>query len=679
MRVKAPAQRWRRWLGPLAWSLALVSATLTAAAVIGAIAAGMSLAEAVDTFVVTNSVAGLSFPLCGLILATHRPRNPMGWLFLAAGLGHAITAVSVPLVVAGLAADWQLWLVRLITTIGVYAWPWSISMLLPLALLLFPDGQPPSPRWRPLIWAVVITAPLFAAELGTEPDPPVPGAPAGYLTLTSYDQLTPLWTVAELRTVLLYGVCVVALILRYRRGGERERRQLLWLILAALIVFGVLIPWGVFFAGPVLMLLAIPLIGAAVTVAIVRYQLLDIRLVLSRTVLYLLLTGAVVAAYVVLVALFDGILRQQTGLGTSVAATVLIAIGFNPVRVLLQRLVDRAFYGDRSDPVRAASQVGARLVDAEAGLGGVLEALCAALRLPFAALRGPHGELSAAGTAPAALHAIALTYGGKRLGELVVGARAGEHRLDPADRAVLELLAAPLSVAVHATALSLELQRSRERIVNAREEERRKLRRDLHDGLGPALTGVTLQADLARNLVPVDPAKAIELLAELRRQTGAVIEDIRRVAYGLRPPALDELGLLAALRQQIVQLGRRPDGTPVEIHIDLPNVLPALPAAVESAAYRITIEALANAVRHAQPQNIQIRLSLGRELTIEVRDDGAHVNGDAAWPVGIGLRSMHERAAELGGSCHAGPAGGGGLVTAQLPLWTDNQQQAGRA
>lgn len=678
MTVEAPIRGGRRWLRPLAWSTALLSAALAGAAAIGALASGMSLAEMVDTFVVTNAVMGLSFPLCGLILATQRPANPIGWLFLADGFGHAITAASVPPVVAGLAASWPDWSLRLATTVGVYAWPWSIALFLPLALLLFPDGRPPGPRWRWLVWAVIVTAPLFVAELGAEGAPLVSGAPAGYLTLSNYELLTPLWTATDLRTVLLFGVCLIALTVRYRRGGERERRQLLWLIMAVLIAFGVLIPWGVFLAGPVLMLLAIPLIGVAVTVAILRHQLLDIRLVVSRTVVYTLLTGAVVAAYLVLVALFDAVLRRQIGLGTSVAATVLVAIGFNPVRVRLQRLVDRAMYGDRSDPVRAASQVGARLVDAGAGLGGVLEALRSALRLPFAALRGAQGEISAAGTAPQALHAIPLTYGGDRVGELVVGVRAGERRLDPADRSVLELLAAPLAVAVVATALSRELQHSRERLVNAREEERRRLRRDLHDGLGPALTGVTLQADLARNLVPVDPARAVELLAELRRQTGAAIEDIRRVAYGLRPPALDELGLLTALRQQIAQLGHRPDGPPVAIHLDLPDVLPALPAAVESAAYRITIEALTNALRHAQAGTIRIRLWLDRELSIEVHDDGDQANGRAAaWSAGVGLRSMQERAAELGGSCDAGPTEGGGVVMARLPLWTDNRGPEG--
>jgi signal transduction histidine kinase len=670
MTVEAPGRETRRWSSPLAWGLAALSVTLVGTAGLGAWSAGLSVSDAVDGFVVTNGAMALSFALCGLILATRRAANPIGWLFLVDGLGHAVTAATVPLIVIGLQVPWPTWLVRALTTVGAYSWPWSIALLLPLALLLFPTGRLPGRRWRWLMWAAIATAPLFVLELGTEPNSLVPGGPPGYLTIAEREHLAPLWLIAELRVVVLYAVCLVALVVRYRRGGERERRQLLWPIVATLITVCVFVPWGVFLVGPVLILLAVPLIGAAVTIAIVRHQLLDIRLVFSRTVLYLLLTAGVVLTYVALVALLDSLLRRQVGLGTSVLATVLIAIGVNPVRVRLQRLVDRALYGGRADPVRAAAQVGARLADTDVGLGVVVEALRSALRLPFAALRGVHGEISSSGTAPDGLHAIPLVYGAQRLGELVVGVRTGERRLDPADRAVLELLAVPLSVAVFATALAEELQQSRERIVSAREEERRRLRRDLHDGLGPTLTGVTLQTDLARNLVRVDPDRAVELLTELRRQTVNAIEDVRRVAYGLRPPALDELGLHAALSQQVTRLTRRPDGPPVSVQLDLPAAFPALPAAVESAAYRITVEALTNALRHAEASHILVRLGLDRDLTIEVRDDGVPAHGDPAWSAGVGLRSMDERAAELGGTCHAGPTGNGGLVRARLPLGT---------
>lgn len=680
----------RGWSGRLAWVMASAAVALAFAAVIGAGLAGMTLTAAVDTFVVTNTVMALAFPSCGLILAARRPANPTGWLFLGAGLGHAVTAAVVPPVVTGMGADWPDWLLKLLATVGAAAWPWSIAVFLPVALLLFPDGLPPSPRWRWLIYAEVVTGSLFVVECGADKEALGAGTPAGYLSFgDSYGTFQPLWAVAELRTVACFLVGIGALVVRYRRGGERERRQLLWLILAALVTIGVLIPWGIFLAGPILMLLAIPLIGVAVTIAILRYQLLDIRLVVSRALVYLTLTAAVVAAYAALVALFDLSLRRWLGLGTSALATLLVAIGFNPVRVWMQRQVDRAVYGDRSDPVRAVSSVSARLADADAGLTGTVEALCSALRLPFAALRSTDAEISSSGVMPATLRAIPLTYGSERVGELVIGLRAGEKDLSPADRALLDLLAAPLSVAVRALALSAELQRSRERIVGAREEERRRIRRDLHDGLGPVLTGVTLQADLVRHLVLADPVKALDTLADLRRQTVGAIKDVRRVAYGLRPPSLDELGLLAALRQQIEQLSQQADGGAIVVDFDLPATVPTLPAAVESAAYRIIVEAFTNAVRHARPRQVWVHLRIGRELHIELRDDGGDRSDATArtvetadvertvsraamtWRTGVGLRSMFERAAELGGSCVAGPSAAGGVVTARLPLWGD--------
>ena len=271
------------------------------------------------------------------------------------------------------------------------------------------------------------------------------------------------------------------------------------------------------------------------------------------------------------------------------------------------------------------------------------------------------------------------------MGELIVGLRSGQHRLSPPDIAVLRLLAGPLAVAAHATALSAALQESRSGIVTAREEERRRLRRDLHDGLGPVLTGIAFKADAARNtLKGADPAAgpARDLLAGLRADTTAAIADIRRLVYGLRPPALDDLGLIGSLREQSARLALRPDVSGMAVTLNAPDRLPALPAAVEVAAYRIVTEAMTNAVRHSAAGRIEITLDVTDEagLSIEVRDDGTGPPAD--WQPGVGVTSMRERAAELGGSCRfeAGP-GGGGQVIALLPVdgWPSHAQTAPRA
>jgi signal transduction histidine kinase len=215
--------------------------------------------------------------------------------------------------------------------------------------------------------------------------------------------------------------------------------------------------------------------------------------------------------------------------------------------------------------------------------------------------------------------------------------------------------------------LTADLQRSRERLVATREEERRRLRRDLHDGLGAQLAGLTVQAGLLRRLIPTDPAAADALAGELREELRAAIADIRRLVHGLRPPALDELGLAGALQRLAERSSGDGEGLRVDVEVD--RSLPALPAAVEVAAYRIVQEALTNAVRHAGARRCRVRLGAdGDDLLVEVTDDGLGLPEE---PVpGVGLSSMRERAAEMGGGCRVEPAPGGGTaVLARLP-WT---------
>jgi two-component system, NarL family, sensor kinase len=646
-------------------------------ALVAALASGMSFSAAVNAYTVTDGTMALTFPVCGMLLAWYRPRNPIGWLFLAAGLGMAITAACGPLMNLGTQLGWSQVSLQVLNTAATYGWPWTIALFLPLALLLFPDGRLPGRRWRWLMWLTIADTLPFLASLGDPVPTVINHRRVGfYLAPADYYHLGLLWTLANAAWAVIFAGAIASLAVRYRRGTETERRQLLWLLLVGLVLVpwvGVI--WGVFGSGPILGLLGLSLIPVAVSVAVLRHQLLDIQIVVSRALLYGLLTAAAVGAYAGLVALLDLMVRSQVSFGVAVAASIIVAFCFNPARVWLQRHLDRALYGDRRDPVRAVSRVGERLAGtgaAAAGLSSVLEALCDSLRLPFAAVHFSSGEIAAHGTAPELRHAIGLSYDGMAVGELIVGLRSGQPRLSPPDLAVLRLLAGPLAVAAHATALSAALQESRSGIVAAREEERRRLRRDLHDGLGPVLTGIAFKADAARNaLDAADTATgtALGLLTGLRSDTTAAIADIRRLVYGLRPPALDDLGLIGSLREQTARLALRPGGSGVAVSLNAPGSLPVLPAAVEVAAYRIVTEAMTNAVRHSGAARIEITLALagGAGLAVEVRDDGA--GPPAGWQPGVGITSMRERAAELGGSCRFGSApDGGGQVTALLPL-----------
>jgi two-component system NarL family sensor kinase len=654
-----------------------------ATAIACGLAGRISMAEVVDSFMLTNGIIGLALSACGVLLAWHRPRNPIGWLFLAGGVAYATSTAAVNLIGLGAVTGWSTLALRLLASLFILAWPWAIGLCLPLALLLFPDGRPPGRRWRWLIWAIAAEGALFELSYAGPGSQTVGSrSVAAYLVIPFYQRLGALWAASNIAWAAIFGSVLASLVVRYRRGGDVERRQLLWLLLAVLAVLAYAgVPWGIFGRGPVLGLLVIPLIPAAVTVAILRYQLLDIRLVVSRALVYGVLTAAAAGAYVGLVALLDLLVRSRVSLDSAVVASIIVAIGFNPARVRLQRLIDRGLYGDRRDPVRAVSLVGERLAGTGTdGLPGVLEALCDSLRLPFAAVRFGPAEAAAHGSAPELLHSIGLSYDGARIGELIVGLRSGQRRLGQQDVAVLELLAGPLAVALQATALSAALQESRVGIVAAREEERRRLRRDLHDGLGPVLTGIAFKADAATNTLTDQPEHARELLGALRADTTAAIGDIRRLVDGLRPPALDDLGLIGSLRQQSVRLAQRPDGGRVAVCLNAPDSLPPLPAAVEVAAYRIITEALTNAARHSSATRIEVRLSLadGDGLRIEVRDDG--IAQEAEWQPGVGLTSMRERTAELGGSCQAGPdPAGGGRVVALLPLGESRTEPQDRA
>src|ERR1700761_8858111 len=687
---EGPTRR-RRVLAIALFALALSGCLTT---VVVALATGMSFSRAVTAYTVTDGAMALAFPVCGVLLAWHRPRNPIGWLFLAAGLGMVATAVGGPLLYLGAQQGWSQGAMRSVATLTTYGWTWTIALFLPLALILFPDGRLPGRRWRWLVGLTIANTLPFVASLGS-PDPTVVDGPrvTTYLAAPHYHQLGPLWAVVNVLWAVEFAGAIASLAVRYRRGRETERRQLLWLLLVGLVLVpwvGVI--WGIFDAGPILGLLALSLIPVAVTVAILRHRLLDIRVVVSRALLYGLLTAAAVGAYAGLVALLDLMVRSRVSFGVAVAASIIVAFCFNPARVRLQRLIDRALYGDRRDPVRAVSRLGERLSGVGAAeMPSVLEALCDSLRLPFAAVRFASAEVATYGTEPELRHSIALSYDGTAVGELVVGLRSGQSRLSPPDIAVLQLLAGPLAVAAHATALSDALQGSRSRlvaahatalsdalqesrsgIVAAREEERRRLRRDLHDGLGPVLTGIAFKADAARNtLKDADAAAgpARDLLAGLRADTTAAIADIRQLVYGLRPPALDDLGLVGSLREQSARLALRPDGGGVAVSLDAPASLPALPAAVEVAAYRIVIEVMTNAVRHSGASRIEVTLALtgGAGLSIEVRDDGT--GPPAGWQPGVGVTSMRERAAELGGSCRIGPGpDGGGEGIARRPV-----------
>ena len=653
----------RPLLAGLALALALAQVLISLAA--GA-ASGRSWDFLLNHFVVTNAVIGGSLAVAGWPIAWQRPRNPIGWLLLAGGVCYSGSAAATALLAWGSqpSDDRPFW--RLVGTWANIAWPWAITFFIPLTLLLFPTGRFLSLAWRWLLVPTFVGSVLFAAS-GLFPADNLAAefGVRSYLMWPGFADLPGVELISGLGTNIALAGAALSLIIRFWRGNDSIRRQLLWLLLAvAIVLIGFTVPdWlGVH---TVASLFAIALIPVSISIAVLRHQLLDIRLVVSRFALYLLLSGLVIGGYVGLVALLDRAAGLPDTRAGSAFVVLALAIAFNPVRVWLQRRVDRLFYGSRQDPVQMLAAVGSQLSGEANGLQGALRTLCETLRLPSATVRVSGVVVAEVGPTAVSPYVLELRRGDDIVGLLEIGLRRGERRLGSADQRVIEPLANLLAVAVQATSLAAQLQTSRAGVLTAREEERRRLRRDLHDGLGPRLTGVILKAGAARRLRDTDPQQSSALLAELERDTATAIDDIRRLVYELRPPALDELGLVGALREYAASLSHdEPGGLQLQVRAGQP--VDQLPAAIEVAAFRIATESLTNVVRHAGASHatLDIEVACG-ELRMRIADNGTAKDH---WPVGIGLLSMRERADQLGGHFDAGPGPVGGQVAVILPL-----------
>jgi signal transduction histidine kinase len=701
----------------LAWPIAVLSLAMAVAGLgLNILARVQGHGEAwLGVHILFGPTTAIAYALVGALVAARQPRNPIGWIFCTVGVsaalilltsGYEMVDESVEVTLPG--SDIAHWL---------NLWIWMPTTLLPFTflLLLFPDGRLPSPRWRPVAWAAALGLAVYIVTTALhprpaiEPTPPVnpfgiPGA-AGTLELLSKsnDVLLPVGILGSL----------AALVVRFRRARGVEREQLKWLAyggasailgltVAVLglyvmsrrtasltddIVAGELMISGVWIALTVIVICA--------GIAILRHRLYDINLIINRTLVYGTLSAGVIGLYVLLVGGLGALFQSSGNLLIGLLATGLAAILFQPLRVRLQRSVNRLMYGERDDPYTVLSRLSQQLKTSlapNAVLPAVAEAVAQTLKLPYVAIalraddrrwtmnnrtqmngaqadnqRAMAGELwsivAAKGTSVPEPLRLPLTYQGETVGQLLVAPRAPGEAFTPSERQLLEEIAVQAGVAAHAVRLTADLQRSRERLITAREEERRRLRRDLHDGLGPQLASLRLTLAAALELLRYDVDAAERLLQELAIHTQAAIADIRRVVYDLRPPALDDLGLVLALREQAAHYSQ----AGLQITIDAPEHLPPLPAAVEVAAYRIVQEALTNVVRHAQARTCAVCVSLGDALDVHIRDDGVGLSPGRR--AGVGLTSMRERTAELGGTYQIESLPGEGTcIHARLPL-----------
>jgi two-component system NarL family sensor kinase len=489
---------------------------------------------------------------------------------------------------------------------------------------------------------------------------------------------------SELETLVVVSVgasLIVAVPWRYRSLTDALERRRFGAIVGTLAVLAALalaiwaapswlwgaplLPWSA------LDLLALP-IPLALGVAILRYGAFDLQRLVNRSLVYGGATAALALIYVFLVGMAVLNVHEHFGFAVALLATGLVILIAQPIRDGLQRAIDRLMYGDREDPYQGLARLAERLRSSLAPqelLPVVADTIAGSLRLPYVAIEVMrHGTpvVAAESGAPQALTmSLPLVHQAETVGRIVVAPRAGDDGFSATDRHLLSTLATQVGAAVKTVELDGELRRSRERLVTAHEEERRRLRRELHDGLGPTLAGSLLQLQSARAALATDPRKAADLLAALEQQTRQSIAEVRRMARDLRPPALDDLGLVGALSTQAEAFSADPH---LDIQLNVPPSLPPLPAAVEVALYLITLESLANVAHHARAAHAWIELAVADGIaSISISDDGSGM-GRAAGD-GVGLASMRERTAQLGGTLEiAGRPEGGTVVRARLPI-----------
>jgi two-component system, NarL family, sensor kinase len=674
VRTARPALVGRRWwvsargAALAVWAVAVVAVAGAVTLVLAMHRSGVRIPEVY----LDNIWPALVLPAVGLLLIGRAQYRLVGWLFTLGGLGSGVAAFGFAF------AAWAVHRPGLYGWAGgaiwIAKWIWMPGTLgASLVVLLLPDGRVRG--WRRWIfvaaWAAIGVLASFSALTGSTATDSATGdvvALPNPLAVPSLERLSWPALFGAFAVLLAAHACAAGYqTWRWRRATGRERTCLALLAAAAWLV---LLPWSTIpVAGRWLEIVVLPAFAVTVAVALLRYGKSDIDRVLGRSYLWASLTTCLVAGYLLVVTVLAALLQRAAGASIAVAASGVVALLVTPLRTRLQRSVDRLLYGARADPYASVAALSARLaenVSPDDVLPAVARTITDELRLPYAAfhLSGADGDVAVAehGTARGDLIVLPVEYLGARVGNLVVSTLGRGVALRAAERRLLAELAQQSGAAAHGVATLMELRRSRERLVAAREEERRSLRRELHDDLGAMLTGVALGVDAAGNrLPPGSPAE--EQLRKVRVVISAAVDELRRIIDGLRPPALDEVGLVDAIRDRLLTLSNGAPRLVVEA-----RPLPPLPPEVEVACYHVALEAVHNAIKHADAQRVTVTLAeLAGQLQLTVADDGRGMQLEEAPGAGQGLITMRQRTAEIGGRFDLDTGPDGTTVSAALP------------
>jgi len=649
----------------------------------------------------------LGFSIVGALVAPRRPDNPLGWLFCAAGAFSTLAVATSEYGIQALhgsltnwpAGPFSVWLSSWLAVPGIG--------VLTFILLLFPDGKLLSPRWRPVAWLAAFV-PAFAAVASSVVPGPMTGGLGSTILLhhnpfgiDALGFLAPLGPYFFPAWAALVALAAVSMVLRLRRSTGDERQQLKLFAFAAVILAMAALSSAVLDSVPALagvrpadsVLGAVGLlsVATAIGVAILRYRLYEVDVVISRTVTYAALAVVITAVYLAVVVGIGSLVGRGNSANVflSVIATAIVALAFQPVRTRMQRLADRLVYGRRASPYEVLSEMSRRV--AEAYGEDLLPRMAQVLAQGTGAIRAEiwlrlGGDLRRAAawpeetrdppslpvrgldlpTIPESSHVVPVRHAEELLGALALIKRAGDA-LSPIEVKLVEDLANEAGLVLRNVALTGELRQhvdelraSRQRLVTAQDTERRRLERNLHDGAQQNLVALRVKLSLARSLALKDPGQVTTLLGDLDREANEAIETLRDLARGIYPPLLAEQGLAAAVTAQA-----RKATVPVSVEAD---GIGRYPAEVEATVYFCCLEALQNVQKYARASAATVSLDQqnGR-LCFAVEDDGTGFEPGRT-PKGAGLTNLADRLDALGGALRIDSRPGAGTrLTGSVP------------
>ncbi len=654
-------------------------------------------AQAWNVANVANTIEALGVCALGILIGVRRPTNRVGWVFLVAGASLAILTLSqnyAPYALVG--GHGPAWAGKLAAFVTGMIWPVPIAMLIFL-LLLFPTGELPSPRWRPVAILVLVLAGVFIVassiiQLAIWNDP-FTNADASTLEEPARFVYVYLSGVAFFGLPVLLVVALISVIVRYRRSRGDERLQLKWFAFAAVFVVVTFVVSG---SGNAVwnLLSALALLGlwVAIGIAMLRYRLYDIDVVIRKT-----LVGGVLVAFVTIV--YAVIVAGIGALGSSVGAldrgplialaTAVVAIAAQPVLRRARHFANRLVYGDRATPYEVLSEFSERMGETYStdevpqrmarilaeGTGShaatvwlhVGDRLRPAATWPADAPQPDPVPVAAGDPEPSVgdTRTFAVRHAGELLGALSVSMPPDEPMSAAQERLGTDL-AAQAGLVLRNVRLIEELRASRQRLVVAQDEERRRLERNLHDGAQQQLVALAVKERLAANLVERDPAGARSLLEEIQTETTDALETLRDLARGIYPPLLADGGLRPALEAQA-----RKAPMPVEVETD---GIGRYPREVEAAVYFACLEALQNVSKYAEADRAWVAIgSEDGELVFRVRDDGRGFD-PASTNMGTGIQGIDDRLAALGGRLRIDSSpGSGATIEGRLPVADDKE------